>query len=52
MDGKEIGAKPNECYGSSVDTKPLNVLNASTFYEYDTGKLYMFDGDTDTWVEQ
>ncbi len=39
--------------GKSTDEKPARcVPNGSTFYEMDTGKLYMFDVDTGTWLEQ
>jgi hypothetical protein len=31
-------------YGLSTDTPPTNVEPSSKFYEYDTGKLYIFDG--------
>ena len=44
-------------YGLSTDTKPTvsgnqEVPNASTFYEMDTGKLFMYDTDSNTWLEQ
>lgn len=44
----------NEYYGLSTDTKPSDpsVPNASTFYEMDTGKLFMFSADSHTWLEQ
>ena len=32
-----------DMYGLSTDTKPMDVGNASTFYEMDTKTLYMFD---------
>ena len=41
-----------DCYGISTDEKPLNVCNASTFYEMDTKKVYMFDEENKTWHEQ
>lgn len=47
-----------ELRGKSTDTKPtetcegFNVGNGSTFYEIDTGDLYMFDADAGEWVEQ
>lgn len=41
-----------DMYGLSTDTKPTNVGNASTFYEMDTKKLFMFDAENDVWLEQ
>lgn len=51
--------------GLSTDTKPTPTseatteggkvikpnLNGSTYFEIDTGKLFMFDGDSETWKE-
>ena len=38
--------------GSSTDSKPdQNVANGSTFYEIDTGKAFIFNGNTEAWVE-
>jgi hypothetical protein len=31
-------------YGFTTDTPPTNVEPSSKFYEYDTGKIYVFDG--------
>lgn len=39
-------------YGLSTDTKPTNVTNASTFYEMDTQKVYLFDETNKVWLEQ
>lgn len=44
--------KINEYYGLSTDKKPLDVPNASTFYEMNTGKLFLFDEDNMLWREQ
>ena len=41
-----------EMYGLSTDEKPLDVGNASTFYEMDTKKIYMFDAQNEVWLEQ
>lgn len=38
--------------GKSTDEKPTNVPNGSSFFEMDTGDVYMFDGDTKTWIKQ
>lgn len=46
-------ARTNEYVGKALDEKPiLYVPNGSTFYEFDTQKLYVFDGDTKQWIEQ
>lgn len=47
-----------ELKGKSTDTKPTSTIdgvkikNGSTFYEMDTQKVYMFDADASTWIEQ
>lgn len=41
-----------DMYGLSSDTKPNDVGNASTFYEMDTKKLFMFDAQNMIWLEQ
>ena len=42
-----------EFYGKSSDTKPVNgVNNADLFYEMDTKKVFLFDEDGKTWIEQ
>ena len=35
----------------STDLKPPNATNGSTLIEMDTGKKYMFDGESVDWVE-
>ena len=36
----------------STDTKPTEgIHNGSTLLEMDTGKMYMFDKDNETWRE-
>lgn len=42
----------NEYYGMSTDIKPVNALNASRFYEIDTGNVYMFDEEGKQWFKQ
>ena len=46
----------NEYYGKSEsagDTKPtVHVPNGSTYYEFDTKTLFVFDEDTAQWTEQ
>lgn len=38
--------------GLSTDTKPTgNVENGSTFLEFDTGDLYIFDKTNTQWLE-
>lgn len=47
-----------ELRGLSTDAKPtqtfkgFTVGNGSTFYEINTGKLFMFNADAGTWIEQ
>lgn len=41
-----------DLYGLSTDKKPLDVCNASTFYEMDTKKVSMFDEQNKRWLEQ
>lgn len=42
-----------EFYGLSTDTKPTkDVRNGSVFYEMDTVKVFMFDEQNKTWLEQ
>ncbi len=44
--------------GKSSDTKPtisyngLTIKNGSTFYEMDTGNIYMYDEEAKTWLLQ
>lgn len=38
-------------YGISSDEKPLHVPNATTFFEMDTSKVFIFDKETQTWYE-
>lgn len=48
----------NTCYtlqfytGLQADTKPLGVPNGSMFLEMDTGKLFRFDAENQTWIDQ
>lgn len=45
-------SKNFDMYGLSTDTKPMDVGNASTFYEMDTKTLYMFDAQNKVWLAQ
>ena len=40
--------------GKSTDTKPTDdgVGTGSDFYEIDTQKVFMYDADMKTWIEQ
>lgn len=38
--------------GRSIDDKPLNVENGSTFKEIDTGRVYRYDEENNIWIEQ
>lgn len=52
------GAAIFELRGLSTDTKPTDeyigftVGNGSTYYEINTGKLFMFNAEASTWIEQ
>lgn len=49
----ETKTKRGEYFGKSSDVKPVDgVANADIFYEMDTKKCYLFDGDTGAWIEQ
>ena len=37
--------------GCSVDDKPLNVENGSTFKEIDTGRVFRYDKENNIWIE-
>ena len=45
------GKTYNDVRCLSTDTKPTDVRNGSTCLEMDTGKTYMYDASTGTWVE-
>lgn len=38
--------------GRSIDDKPLNVENGSTFKEIDTGRVFRYDKENSIWIEQ
>lgn len=38
-------------FGLSTDTKPTDVTNGSLFVEMDTARLFLFDEDTNSWLE-
>ena len=44
-----IGSMNNRFIGLSTDTKPTDINAGATFYEYDTGKLYITP-DGSNWV--
>ena len=46
------GCQVYDHIGLSTDEKPTKVNNASTFYEMDTKKLYLFDAQNQQWLEQ
>lgn len=43
-----------ELYGKSTDEKPVHdrIPNGSTFYEMDTGNIFMFDAEEKVWISQ
>lgn len=45
-----VDAKMTEYRGLSTDTKPEAAYNGSTFVEIDTGAVYYYDADSETWV--
>ena len=44
--GLSTDTKPTEDYGNEA------IKNGSTFYEIDTGDLYMYDEENHTWIAQ
>lgn len=38
--------------GRSIDDKPLDVENGSTFKEIDTGRVFRYDKENNVWIEQ
>lgn len=49
---KSYGEVYNDVRCLSTDAKPINnIKNGSTLIEIDTGKKYLFDGATKTWIE-
>lgn len=47
-----VNAHPIDFIGLSTDAKPTGVTNASSFYEMDTKKLYLYDEQNSAWLEQ
>lgn len=48
-DGEKKGV---ELRGLSTDSKPTEgIENGSIYYEMDTKKIYMFDGENQQWLE-
>ena len=41
-----------EYAGVSTDNKPTDCATGSIFVEVDTGKVYFFNANSATWVEQ
>lgn len=54
IDRRSIGGEVfNRVRCLSTDTKPTRkIKNGSTLYEIDTGKGYVFDADSGTWIEK
>ena len=50
-EGHVYGVTPSKIYGLSTDTKPMDVNNASRFYEMDTGKLFIFCETNCNWIK-
>lgn len=45
------GTNPTEWLGLSTDDKSsIDIpMNGSTFFEWDTGKIYFYNSDTNSW---
>ena len=51
IDGNQV-KQMVELFGTSGDSKPTTgYANGSTFLEVDTGKIYLFNESTSSWVE-
>lgn len=48
-----VGTQTYEYRGNSTDPKPSGdyATNGSIFFEIDTCKVFMFDSESNTWVE-
>lgn len=50
-------AVPLALRGKSTDTKPIDffegtpIYNMTSFFEVDTGNIFFFDAETQTWIE-
>ena len=50
-DGNAHNVELMEVRGKSTDAKPTQyVENGSSFLEFDTGKLFFFDGEIGDWI--
>jgi hypothetical protein len=47
-----IDCAPKDFIGLSTDAKPQGVPNTSSFYEMDTKKMFLYDAQNRTWLEQ
>ena len=52
----QTDGRSSEFRGLSTDTKPTkangkDVENGSTFFEINTGKVFMYDAENDNWNE-
>ena len=54
VDVDDRGRQCTEFYGKSTDDKAgaEGARNSDVFYEMDTGKMFMYDEDTGSWLEQ
>lgn len=46
-----VAKAPKDFIGLSTDSKPVDVPNASSFYEMDTGTYFFFDAENKVWHE-
>ncbi|MDD3251751.1 MAG: hypothetical protein PHV18_04230 [Lachnospiraceae bacterium] len=55
---ENIYQKPMSLAGKNTDAKPMGtysglpIPNASTFYEINTGAVYMYDEESAQWIAQ
>lgn len=55
---KDAYEQPMSLCGKTADEKPVGeygnvkIRNGSTFYDMDTGKVYMYDEAGQVWIEQ
>ena len=49
--GAEVMTPVCEYTGLSTDSKPASAPNASSFFEFDTGKIFFYDADSSSWIE-
>ena len=51
-DGSSVDVRRKEIMCLSDDTKPTDVANGSVCLEIDTGKLFVYDEENESWRNQ